>query len=89
MASYPPHFVQDHVLAAGLWLGLYICECAGILVNNLGTSSGPLLAWLAALPKTMLPAKFTVAKVLWLRNPYFRSAAQADAAPDTAHGATS
>lgn len=87
MAAYPPHFVQDHVLAAGLWLGLYVCESAGILVNNLGMSYGPLIAWLAALPKTMVPAKFTLAKVLWLRSPYFRAAAQADKELESVRGA--
>ena len=80
MSSYPPHFVQDHVLAGCLFVALYVAECAGILrsFTSDAPAAGPLLVWLAALPKMMLPASFTPFKQMWLRSPYFSRVAAAE-----------
>jgi hypothetical protein len=75
MAAYPPHFVQDHILAGCLWFAFYVAESAGILASWMEPRASPVvshqvLASLAAVPKAIIPLKFTMAKALWLRSPF-------------------
>ena len=57
-AAYAPQFVVDHVFAVCLWCVLYASECFGVRQ----ASEGSLASFLAALPKALIPVKFTALK---------------------------
>lgn len=76
MAEYSPQFVEDHVLAVGLWLLFYLAECCGLeAAARAGHSS--LTGRMALLPQLLLPLDFQVVKQAWLDNPYFKPRAGA------------
>lgn len=74
MSMYPPQFVQDHVLAVGVWFALYAIESAGVLHTI--QQDSPLLNMLRN-ADTVRPLKLSMAliKAMWLKSPYFRSMA--------------
>eukprot|EP00892_Ulva_mutabilis_P005545 jgi/Ulvmu1/3362/UM156_0019.1 len=74
MAEYSPQFVEDHVLAVGLWLLFYLAECCGHeAAARAGRSSLP--RRMALLPKLLVPLDFKVVERAWLDNPYFKNSA--------------
>jgi hypothetical protein len=86
LASYPPAFVQDHVLALCSWLVLYMAESAGLraLLRGESVARNSVVAWMSNLPKIILPLNLAIFKYLWLKNPYFSSALE-----ETSHGVLS
>jgi hypothetical protein len=76
MSTYPPHFVQDHVVAVCLWVALYMVESAGILSlwvdDHNDQQSTTAMSWVAVFSKVLVPLNLTIFKALWLKNPYFK-----------------
>lgn len=56
--DFAPLFVQDHVFAISSWFVLYASECFGTSQGSMGS----LQTFLTALPKTLIPLKFTALK---------------------------
>ena len=74
LAQHSPQFVEDHVLAVGLWLLFYAAECCGSdPAARSGSSSLP--HKMALLPKLLVPLDFKMVKQAWLETPYFKRGA--------------
>lgn len=67
-ATYSPQFVVDHVFAVCLWCVFYASEAFGVRQESL-SSKGNLASFMAALPKALIPVKFTALKTQFAKLP--------------------
>lgn len=66
-AAYPPQFVVDHIIGVCVLSVLYAFECFGFRQASI-SSQRSVASFMAALPKALIPVKFTALKSQFIRS---------------------